>query len=158
MGLARQGEQRGDRGGETMTESRCKLTLVETDRGAIAWCMKHVVGSDHDQHQLRPVARELVPATEATANLLSVGCRQVKARPTRVAKVGHVPPRTEERLQGGGVVAPRVHVALKAPRWVRAIRRLMQRIATGETVAQARDACASFRLFALVCGLRCCMG
>ena len=41
MGLARQGEQRGDRGGETMTESRCKLTLVETDRGAIAWCMKH---------------------------------------------------------------------------------------------------------------------
>ena len=61
MGLARQGEQRGDRGGEAMAESRCKLTLVETDRGAIAWCMKHVVGSDHDQHQLRPVARELKP-------------------------------------------------------------------------------------------------
>ena len=76
VGLARQGQQRGERGGEAVTEPRCKLALVESDRGAIAWCMKHVVGADHDQHQLRPVARELVPATEATATLLSdVGCR-----------------------------------------------------------------------------------
>ena len=67
-----------------------------------------------------------------------------------MAKVGHVPPRTEERLQGGGVVAPRVHAALKAPRCVRAIWRLMQRIATGETVAQARDVRALSHLIALV--------
>lgn len=60
-----------------MKEPRCKLALVETDRGAMAWCMKHVVGADHEQHQLRPVARELMPATEATvATLLpAVGCR-----------------------------------------------------------------------------------
>ena len=66
MGLARQGEQRGERGGEAVTEPRCNLALVETNRGAIAWCMKHVIGVDHEQHQLRPVARELTPATEAT--------------------------------------------------------------------------------------------
>ena len=45
MGLARQGKQRRDSGGEGVAEGRCKLTLVER-----SLVQQHVVGSNHDQH------------------------------------------------------------------------------------------------------------